>query len=135
MGKVKTMVLITMLLLALTALVVGCQNPVTMTEPTDLSNTLRQIQMNDLFWFVESYNRPSSEILRDNLLQQYLREHGENLDLEALAVFIIENIGNLRIIYDEREANNFLNTVRDTAKEEIVIELENGTKLYIFVYK
>ena len=56
MKSLKALLLITMLLLALIALVVSCQNTTTKAETSDSTSGLRHLEMRDMFWFVESFN-------------------------------------------------------------------------------
>ena len=132
-GKLK-FVLISFLILTTLGVVIGCSNLITKAETDNSSMMQTQSISSDIYWFVESFDTGNSRSDPGQLLLQYLEEQGDNLCIEALELFIIENIGNLEIVIDQEEAEETEMMLTGRIKETTSIKLPNGSTLLIIRY-
>ncbi|MCL2065257.1 MAG: hypothetical protein FWG98_12940 [Candidatus Cloacimonetes bacterium] len=119
--KAKIVVLTSLLMLTMLGLFIGCSNSITNRETEESPYMQMQSMEREQFWFVELYEHiPQS---RPDILEEYLRMQGDNLDLEELANFIAEHLGNYRIFYDCDEPEDFEISLHGKIKDKTVIKL------------
>ena len=132
-ARFNKLMLISVLMLTVLWLVIGCTNQITKEKTIEPPRTQRLSLPTDIYWFVESYDEDHLRTDSMDMLLQYLKEQGDNLCIEALEQFINEFIGLIEIIVDQEEAEAYEKTLGE--KETIVIKLPNGSTLHIVKYK
>ena len=126
--------LTSLLILVMTGLLIGCSSPVTNVDTFDSPMVQMQSVSDDIYWFVEKHDNGNTRSDPMQILLQYLKDQGNDLDIDELEQFIIENIGDLEIIIDRDEAHEKDIALNSSGKEITTINLPDGSKIIIIIY-
>ena len=133
--RVGVVAIVSLLMVLLLGAVAGCSNPITGVETEVMSYSLRQQnEVKEQFWFVKLFNEQDSRRNSSYSLEAYLQEHGDRLDIKALAEFIEKNIGKLTIFLGGELTEEFMN-FSHRGSQTFEIPLEDGSVVTVTLYE